>query len=909
MQAHSTLHGQAFKRLLLVALFSAIVIALVAANNYRNQRDREQLQKSTAMRVFYENELIRVEERWLTDATQVKERVEFSRLLEKNDSTRWATFTAFLNAQSEFTHFSNMLITRGDNQIVFRYGTEALKMQGNPALFTSAWHYAEDSHELYRVFRQPIWLGEEGQGTLILLKTISNAEINNLASPETHLHVYFYDQVLASSFGNPAYGESAKLTHLGKDAALSSSSGVIQNGDAQLIQTDIRWPGEGAQPLLLVQRELRLAYPIQEFVLRPMIAVLIINVLIWLFLGRWLTQMVGRIESLRSGTSEYANTGLVSLASERFRAAIIKQDEISDLARSMDGLMHEMETRNREQKAYLETLSMLEEAVLELNCDGIILHASAGWNKLSHSDYSAGKLFYDFIYPDDRELMQAQCNAISSGAKNYAVLRLRLNTDSSMNVPWMECRFVCFHDEQGGVAGVRGVLRDITQTYLHEKQITHMALHDALTGLPNRVLLEDRIKISLRQASRTNQKVGICFIDMDHFKNVNDSLGHSAGDKLLLAFSERLSQQLRVGDTVARWGGDEFVVLLPDMDSEQDVRDVTVKMSEAMRAALQIEETELSVTFSMGVALYPDDGEDIEALFSEADRAMFFAKAQGRNQVCFFRDMTTKGIGKKELYIQNRLANAIAANQIQAWFQPVISAQSGRCEGVEVLARWQDDEHGWISPATFIPMAENLGLINEVGQQILVASLEAAQRWKGAGFDLHIAINVSRRQLFTSSFTERLLEEVKKYQIEPSHLILEITESIAHLDAGHALERLQELKSAGFRLAIDDFGTGYSSLSQLHEMHLDELKVDISFVRRLHEASGLSMTQAIINLASALNLKTVAEGVETQEAAVLLKQLGVDYFQGYYFAKPMPLGEFETWYKNQPKHEEISWDI
>jgi diguanylate cyclase (GGDEF)-like protein len=436
-----------------------------------------------------------------------------------------------------------------------------------------------------------------------------------------------------------------------------------------------------------------------------------------------------------------------------------------------------------------------------------------------------------------------------------------------------------------------------------------MALHDALTGLPNRVLLEDRIKISLRQASRTHQQVAICFIDMDHFKNVNDSLGHSAGDKLLLAFAERLGKQLRVGDTVARWGGDEFVVLLPDMDSEQDIRDVTQKMNDSMRAPLLVEGAELVATFSMGVAIYPDDGAETESLFSEADRAMFFAKAQGRNQVCFFRDMTSKGIGKKELYIQNRLASAIAANQIQAWFQPVIAADSGRCAGVEVLARWHDEEHGWISPATFIPMAENLGLINEVGQQILTSSLGAARRWRDAGFELHLAINVSRRQLFTTRFTERLLDEVKKYQIAPATLILEITESVAHLDAGHAFDRLQELKAAGFQLAIDDFGTGYSSLSQLHEMHVDELKVDISFVRRLQEKSGLSMTQAIINLARALNLKTVAEGVETQEAAVLLKQLGVDYFQGYYFAKPMPLVEFEAWYQEQLQHKVDSWEI
>lgn len=875
-------------RLLLLGLFVAVVITILAANSHRSQGELEIIQKRTTIHQFYEKELPRVEERWQGDAVQMKERIEFSRILEDRNEVRWPKFNAFLNAQSEFTHFANLLILHNSGQTLFHYGPEAHKIQDNPILPSANWHYSEEAREFYRIYRLPIWLGAEGQGVLLLLKTVNNAAMSAMAAPETHLHLYYHDQILATSNGdNPKLIQPGiKETH--------TPSGLL------LIQTDIPWPGSGIRPTLIVQRELHVIYPLKEFLLRQLFSVLIITSLIWLGLGRWLTRTIRRVEHLEMAAKDYTQAGLASRVSEQLHIAGAQPDEISDLADAMKKLMHEIESRNLEQKAYLETLSMLEEAVLELSCDGVILHASAGWTKLSHSDDAPGKKLYEYIHSDDRELLQAQCQALSSGEKNYAELRLRLDTESGLHEPWMECRFVCFHDEAGKVAGIRGVLRDITQIHQHEKQITHMALHDALTGLPNRMLLEDRIKVSLRQASRTQLIVGICFIDLDHFKNVNDTLGHNSGDKLLLAIAERLKRQLREGDTVARWGGDEFVLLLPAMNSAQDVREIALKVCEAVQPPLQLEDTELTVTFSMGVALYPDDGEDTETLFSQADRAMFFAKAQGRNQICFFTDMTTKGIDKRELYIQNRLASAINSRQIQAWFQPVISANSGCCTGVEVLARWHDDEQGWISPATFIPIAENLGLIHEIGHQILLASLSAAKRWKESGLNLTMAINVSKRQLFTTNFSERLLEEVAKHQISPAQIILEITESLALLDVDQAATRLQDLKQAGFRIAIDDFGTGYSSLSQLHEMHVDELKIDISFVRRLHEANGLSMTQAIINLARALNLEIVAEGVETAEAASKLRELGADSLQGNYFARPMPAAEFEQWLKNQP---------
>jgi EAL domain-containing protein (putative c-di-GMP-specific phosphodiesterase class I) len=241
------------------------------------------------------------------------------------------------------------------------------------------------------------------------------------------------------------------------------------------------------------------------------------------------------------------------------------------------------------------------------------------------------------------------------------------------------------------------------------------------------------------------------------------------------------------------------------------------------------------------------------------------------------------------------LAEAVANSQIQAWFQPLIDARSGECVGVEVLARWHDTEHGWVSPATFIPMAESLGLIRDLGNQIWLQSLDAVKAWRDMGRQLTVAVNVSKRQLFSPYLAEQLLGQLAMRGLSPADVVLEITESVAVLDAANTVEQLAALDKAGFNIAVDDFGTGYSSLSQLHELPADELKVDISFVRRIHQPAGRSMVQAIIQLATALKLKTVAEGVEDEATAAILRELGVDVLQGYLFAKPMPREDFERW--------------
>ncbi|MBI5461768.1 MAG: EAL domain-containing protein [Gammaproteobacteria bacterium] len=877
------LRGQAVAHIFFAMLIATVSLVVIAMQGYGEFRAREIDQKFESLRGYYGDRLVRVEYAWKSAAEQLRARLEFGRILEQQDDKRWPKFTAFLNAQRVFGEFPTLLVLSSDGRVLYRYGVIAHTLDAD-TIRVSEWHFEPALGELYRVFREPIWLGAEGQGQLVLLKPLDNAALKDLVIPEAVLAIDWWDRVVAMSRDDYSVGLATDVRQ------------VVNLGAQRLVQARVAWPGTAApRPTLLAYRELHDILPIHVFLYWLLAAVAAITLLLWLALGRWLAATVRRLEGVDSALDGYARQLPRATVEEHLLAARQRRDEINNLADGIGELIQAVDAREREQARYLETLALLEEAVLELDCEGNIRHASPGWNKLAHCDNAAGRNLLDFIHPADASALHAQCGVLRSGEKNHLLFRVRLAGPNPEQQSWIECRFLGFRDERGEIAGIRGVLRDITQTYLHEKQISHMALHDALTSLPNRVLLEDRLKIALRMATRTGDKVCVCFIDIDHFKNVNDTLGHKAGDRLLVAFANLLRGELRAGDTLARWGGDEFVLLLPGMPSEQDIREVTHKIGAVIQQPLLLDGAEMRMTFSLGAAIYPDDAENSEVLFSQADRAMFYAKAQGRNQSCFFGDMTSKGIGKKELYVQNRLASAINAGQIQAWFQPIVCARTGACVGVEVLARWHDDELGWISPATFIPIAENIGLIRELGQQVWQASLAMQEHCRAAGRKLRFAVNVSKRQLFIPSFTEQALAELERRGIPSGEIVWEVTESVALRDVEHAAERLHELKAAGFKIAIDDFGTGYSSLSQLHEIHADELKIDISFVRRIHEPAGLSLVQAIIHIASALGLQTVAEGVEDASAADALCELGVDYLQGYHFARPMPREEFLHW--------------
>jgi len=422
-------------------------------------------------------------------------------------------------------------------------------------------------------------------------------------------------------------------------------------------------------------------------------------------------------------------------------------------------------------------------------------------------------------------------------------------------------------------------------------QAQELALHDVLTGLPNRMLLEDRLQQAVHQSSRSHKKLAVVFIDLDNFKEINDSYGHRAGDQVLISVAQSLRQAARRSDTVGRWGGDELIVLLPEIEDAQEARAICERLKSAAQRQLARDHITFPLSLSMGIAVCPDDADLATVLLQHADAALYLAKSRGRDEVVLFSESGEMKSFREKANLRALLSQAVAGGKIQVHYQPIVASVTGRPVGIEALARWHDDTLGWVPPATFIPLAEEMGLISALGRQVLDAAAQQFGAWKKQGFALSFSVNVSIRQIFKNDFLSDLLALTARCGLNPAEVILELTESQALLGLTSEFNRLDELNQSGFRLSIDDFGQGYSSLSSLHEMPVSELKIDMKFVRNLHQAKGRRILQAIVDLARSLGLETVAEGVEDETAVSVLKALGVHRLQGYLFGRPATASE------------------
>ncbi len=440
---------------------------------------------------------------------------------------------------------------------------------------------------------------------------------------------------------------------------------------------------------------------------------------------------------------------------------------------------------------------------------------------------------------------------------------------------------------------------DVTERRQAERELLQLkneaeehALHDQLTGLPNRRLFGERLQQETARAVRMGTKVALVMVDIDNFKQINDGFGHKVGDEVIVTVAHGLRSRLRPTDTVCRWGGDEMVLLITDLKDRPSVATICSKLTRGVKQETSKSSTSATVSLSMGSALFPDDSDDPTLLMQQADHALYSAKADGRDCWREFKGFPDghDAKGKADLFI--RLSKAVAENRISTFYQPIISTRTRKVEGAETLARWNDEKYGWVSPDVFIPLAEDKGLILQLGNLVIVQALDQLADWRQRRLDLTVSINLSKRQLLHAEFLPGLIGLMKERQLQPEWVILEITERQSVLGQAVGRQRLEELATAGFRISIDDFGSGYSSFDLVGEASFSELKIHLALIRLTNTQRGRRIVQAIVEMGRSLNLRVVAEGVEDQVTQAMLTALGVDKLQGYLFSKPLDPAAF-----------------
>lgn len=498
-----------------------------------------------------------------------------------------------------------------------------------------------------------------------------------------------------------------------------------------------------------------------------------------------------------------------------------------------------------------------------------------------------------FLHNDDLDQpgLEIIRTALDTQREGKATLR---NYRKDGSLFWNELSIAPVRDETGKVTNYIGVQNDISDAKKYQDALEHQATHDTLTGLPNRSLLQDRIIQAIVHAERSAHLVAIAFIDLDNFKLINDSLGHTAGDKLIKAVSERLQAAFRSVDTVARLGGDEFVIVLYDQSSEELISRQTGRIDEVFSAPFDIDGQELFVSYSAGFSLYPQDGKNAEVLLMNADVAMYRAKERSGNSFQFYAPEMHSKISDR-LVLENNLRRALENREFSLMYQPQIDLKTKKVFGMEALIRWNHPTMGMISPAKFIPLAEDTGLIVSIGEWVTRTACEQLKAFHESGLqNLMVAVNLSSRQFNESDLIPSIARILQSTGLAPEYLELELTESILMNNSQGMISILDTLKNMGLKLAIDDFGTGYSSLSYLKSFPLNKLKIDQSFVRDIATGGDSSaIVRAIINLGHSLNLQVIAEGVETKEQLDFLTAHGCNEIQGYFYSMPLSAEDFK----------------
>jgi diguanylate cyclase (GGDEF)-like protein/PAS domain S-box-containing protein len=502
-------------------------------------------------------------------------------------------------------------------------------------------------------------------------------------------------------------------------------------------------------------------------------------------------------------------------------------------------------------------------------------------------------LLRDRIRADHRQMFDQIWRAIRHG-KETAMTEFPIMHRNG-DTRWISLRSVLVRDEQGEVQAVEGIISDITSLKSSEEKFAFLAHHDSLTALPNRLLFEIRLEQVLARAQRHRRRFAVLFIDLDQFKTINDSLGHEAGDRLLVEISSRMLSRMRREDTLARWGGDEFTALIEDLPSADDVTVITQSLLESVSTPFTLTgDQTVSFTASIGVSLYPDDSHSAQELIRNADTAMYAAKSRGGNQPCFYSATMTER-ARERLQIRNGLRRALDRGEFFVVYQPCLNVATGRIIGAEALLRWRNQANELVPPDKFIPVAESSGLINAIGAWTLSEACRHGRIWIERDPEFSLSVNVSPRQLHQLDFAKVLRETLERWNMPASQLVLEITESTIVEIGDDALRIIDSLKAIGVKIAVDDFGTGLSSLANLKRFDVDTLKIDRSFVRDIPGDRGdMEIAATIVAMGLNLGLEVTAEGVETREQLDFLRGCGCTSYQGFLFSPGVPADELSS---------------
>jgi diguanylate cyclase (GGDEF)-like protein/PAS domain S-box-containing protein len=508
---------------------------------------------------------------------------------------------------------------------------------------------------------------------------------------------------------------------------------------------------------------------------------------------------------------------------------------------------------------------------------------------------------WDHVHPEDRAALEEQAlTCIREGTPMHVDHRVLL-PEGAERIVHSQARLAL--DEEGRPIALEGTSQDVTERKRAEEQIRYLAYHDSLTGLGNRRLFKERLGLAVAQARRTQTRVGVLFLDLDHFKRINDTLGHSVGDALLQGVADRLVATVRETDLVARHelsgaisrlGGDEFTVLLPEIEDAQNLAKVARRVLEALSRPFELGGHEVVIGGSIGITAWPDDGHDAETLLRNADTAMYHAKEQGRNNYQFYAE-SMNAVALRRLILEGKLRRALDQDEFELHYQPKASLATGAVTGLEALLRWRDPELGLVMPGDFIPIAEETGLVGRLGEWTLHAVCRQIAAWRDQGLPAPpVALNLSAHQFRSGRLLEQVYAALREFRVDPHRLEIEITESTYVHDESRVVAQLEALRELGLLVSLDDFGTGWSSLSYLRRLPVDVLKIDRSFVRELADRpEDAALVAAIVSMAKALRLRVVAEGVEHESQRALLAGFGCDEMQGYLLSPPLPPKEVE----------------